>query len=268
MNNLLTRALTGFVFAVLILGSLFFSPWAVFVVLGGFTVVGLYEFHRLLNPEQPAGILYYFLGVSIYILVALVGMEVLEVSNYLLVFMSFFILIGAEIFHYPSPSWKRITIGVTAFIYISMPMGLMNSLYFVGGAGEAFPWVLLALFILVWANDVFAYLIGSMFGKHKLYERLSPKKTWEGSLGGLVFTLLFAWGFSLLSISLSLSQWMGMGLIISIAANVGDLAESLLKRNAGVKDSGSFMPGHGGALDRFDAILFATPFVYFYLFIL
>ena len=262
MNNLLTRALTGFVFAVLILGSLFLSPWAVFVVLGGFTVVGLYEFHRLLNPEQPAGILYYFLGASIYVLVALVGMEVLDISNYLLVFMSFFILIGAEIFHYPSPSWKRITIGIT------MPMGLLNSLYFAGGSGEAFPWVLFAFFILVWANDVFAYLTGSIFGKHKLYERLSPKKTWEGSLGGLVFTLIFAWVFSLLSTSLNFSQWMGMGLIISVAANVGDLAESLLKRNAGVKDSGSFMPGHGGALDRFDAILFATPFVYFYLFVL
>jgi phosphatidate cytidylyltransferase len=268
MNNLLTRTLTGFIFAVVVLGAIFFSPWAVFVVLGGFAIVGLYEFYKLLVPDQPAGILYYFLGISIYVLVALIGMEILDASNYLLIIISFFILIGAEIFHYPAPSWKRITVAFTAFIYIALSMGLMNSLFFIGNAGVEFPWVLLSLFILVWANDVFAYLVGSAFGKHKLFERLSPNKTWEGSIGGFVFTLVFAWGFSLVSAALSLDEWLIMGAIVSVAANIGDLAESLLKRNAGVKDSGSFMPGHGGALDRFDAILFATPFVYFYLSVL
>ncbi len=268
MKELLIRTLTGGGFAVIILGSILWSPWAVFVVLGVFSAIGLYEFQRLVLADEKAGLLYYFLGISVYALIGLMGMEVIDFSNFLLVLISFFIVIAAELFRFPTPSWRHISTAFTAFIYIAIPMGLMNSLFFIGNAGIDFPWILLALFILVWANDVFAYLVGSGFGKHKLFERLSPGKTWEGSIGGLVFTLIFAWLFSLVATNLDLTQWLGLALIISLTANVGDLAESLLKRNAGVKDSGIIFPGHGGVLDRFDAILFATPFVYFYLYIL
>ncbi len=268
MKDLLTRTLTGFIFAALILGAVLWSPWAVFVVLGVFTFIGLLEFHRLLIPDGKAGLLYFFLGLSVYALVSLIGMEVVDSSNFLLVIISFFVLIGAEIFRYPKPSWKHITTAFTAFIYISLSMGLINSLFFIKNVGISFPWILLALFVLVWVNDVFAYLCGSSLGKHKLFERLSPKKTWEGSVGGFIFTLVFAWLFSLITSNLTLSEWLIMAMIISVTANLGDLAESLLKRNAGVKDSGTIFPGHGGVLDRFDAILFATPFVYFYLYIL
>jgi len=268
MNELLTRSLTGLIFGVVVLGSILWSPWAIFAVLGVFTLVGLHEFHQLVLAEEKANLLYYFLGLSIYALIGLMGMEIVDISNFLLIILSFFILIAAEIFRNPNPSWRHITTAITAFIYVAFPMGLMNSLFFLGNAGLAFPWILLALFILVWVNDVFAYFVGTSLGKHKLFERLSPKKTWEGSLGGLIFTLVVAWIFSLLTTNLSLIQWLGLGMIISIAANIGDLAESLLKRNANVKDSGTLLPGHGGVLDRFDAILFATPFVYFYLYIL
>lgn len=268
MKELLIRTLTGGVFAVIILGSILWSPWAVFAVLGVFSAIGLYEFQRLVLVDEKAGLLYYFLGISVYVLIGLMGMEVIDFSNFLLILISFFIVIAAELFRFPRPSWKHISTAFTAFIYIALPMGLMNSLFFLRNAGIDFPWILLALFILVWANDVFAYLVGSGFGKHKLFERLSPKKTWEGSIGGLIFTLAFGWLFSLLATNLDLTQWLGLAIIISVTANVGDLAESLLKRNAGVKDSGTIFPGHGGVLDRFDAILFATPFVYFYLYIL
>lgn len=132
----------------------------------------------------------------------------------------------------------------------------------------AFPWFLLALFILVWMNDVFAYIVGTTLGKHKLSQKLSPKKSWEGSIGGVIFTVLAAWIFSMIVPELTLIQWLAFGLIVSLTANFGDLAESMLKRSAGVKDSGKLFPGHGGVLDRFDAVLFATPFVFFFLFLI
>ena len=270
MKEFITRTLTGAVFGLLVIGSVLWSPWAFFVLMGAFTLLALVEFVKLFFFfSHPQGtVIYFFLGLSVYVLVGLTGMNVIDFSNLLLVVLSFFILMAVEIFRQPGPSWMRIAAGFSAFIYISLPFGLMNSLFWVGSGNVSFPWVLLALFILVWANDVFAYLVGTAIGKHKLYPKLSPKKTWEGSIGGFVFTLGFAWLFSLVAGNLDLRHWLWLGVIVSVAANLGDLAESLLKRNAGVKDSGTLFPGHGGVLDRFDAVLFATPFVFFYLYTL
>ena len=270
MKEFVIRTITGIVFATLVIGSILWSPWAFFVLMAVFTIIGLAEFVKLFpaEPKVRGTVIYYFLGFSVYVLIGLTGLNVIGFSNLLLVVLSFFILIAVELFRQPNPSWMQIAAGFSAFIYISLPFGLMNSLFWVSSGNISFPWILLALFILVWANDVFAYLLGSTIGKHKLYKKLSPNKTWEGSLGGLVFTLIFAWLFSRFAFNLNLQQWLWIGLIVSFAANLGDLSESLLKRNAGVKDSGIIFPGHGGVLDRFDAVLFATPFVFFYLYIL
>lgn len=270
MKELLTRTLTGAIFALLILGSILWSPWAFFALMAIFSVIGLYEFIQLFQPGQPVGssLIYYFLGLAVYVLTSLSGMFVIDISNVFLIVLSFSIIIAVELFRYPKPSWHHIGGLLTGIIYVAIPFGIMNGFFFMKSGVLAFPWVLLALFILVWANDVFAYLIGSTLGKHKLFERISPKKTWEGSIGGLVFTLFFAWVFSYFAPDLSLIGWLFLGIIISVSANLGDLAESLLKRNAGVKDSGRLFPGHGGVLDRFDALLFATPFVFFYLFLI
>lgn len=270
MKEFFTRTFTGAVFALLVIGSVLWSPWAFFVLMGAFTLVALAEFLKLFPSEpRPQGtVIYYFLGLSVYGLVGLTGMNVIDFSNLLLVVLAFFVFMAAEIFRQPHPSWMQVAAGFSAFLYIALPFGMMNSLFWLGSGNIAFPWILLALFILVWANDVFAYLVGSTIGKHKLYPKLSPKKTWEGSLGGFVFTLLFAWLFSLVAGNLDVNHWLLLGVIIAVAANLGDLAESLLKRNAGVKDSGTLFPGHGGVLDRFDAVLFATPFVFFYLYML
>jgi len=270
LKEFVTRALTGAVFAVLVIGSILWSPWAFFVLMGAFAVIGLFEFVKLFpsDPRPRGTVIYYFLGLAVYVLVGLTGMNILDFSNLLMVVLSFFILIGVEVFRQPKPSWIQIAAGFSALIYIALPFGLMNSLFWVGSGNMSFPWILLALFILVWANDVFAYLVGSTIGKHKLYEKISPGKTWEGSIGGFLFTLVFAWIFSRFALNLNLTHWLWIGVIVSVAANLGDLAESLLKRNAGVKDAGTIFPGHGGVLDRFDAVLFATPFVFFYLYTL
>ncbi len=269
MKEFIIRALTGAVFAVLVVGSILWSPWAFFVLMGSFAVIGLTEFLKLFpsDPRPRGTVIYYFLGLAVYVLIGLTGMNVLDFSNLLMVVLSFFILIGVELFR-QKPSWMQIAAGFSALIYIALPFGIMNSLFWVGSGNMNFPWILLALFILVWANDVFAYLVGSTIGKHKLYKNISPRKTWEGSVGGFLFTLIFAWIFSRFASNLDLTHWLWFGVIVSVAANLGDLAESLLKRNAGVKDAGTIFPGHGGVLDRFDAVLFATPFVFFYLYTL
>ena len=118
---------------------------------------------------------------------------------------------------------------------------------------------------MTWANDVGAYFVGSKFGKTKLFPRISPKKTWEGSFGGVMMTFLTGWLLSLYIIELNLKDWLILALIVSIFGSIGDLVESMLKRSVGVKDSGTILPGHGGFLDRFDAFIFLLPFAACYL---
>ena len=130
------------------------------------------------------------------------------------------------------------------------------------------PEMMLLVFALLWVNDVFAYLTGRLLGKHKLFERISPGKTVEGSMGGLLFTLVGVIVFSHYVGWLSLEAAVGMGLIAVVFGTLGDLCESMLKRQAGVKDSGTLIPGHGGILDRFDSVLFAIPFVFVFLLLL
>lgn len=140
----------------------------------------------------------------------------------------------------------------------------MNALFLTPQVDDYFSGLLIGLFVIIWSSDVFAYLVGSAIGKNRLFERVSPKKSWEGSIGGLSFALLAAYILSLIYPQISLVNWLVLAIIIVIAGTFGDLVESMLKREAGVKDSGTILPGHGGVLDRFDATIFAVPFVFVY----
>ena len=150
-------------------------------------------------------------------------------------------------------------------IYVALPM---SAILFVPQmlVGKWSPWAMLAFISIIWVNDVFAYLVGVTLGKHRLCERISPKKSWEGFFGGLVGAVGAAMLFAHL-FGGNLLVWGGLGLVMSLAGVAGDLVESLMKREADVKDSGAMMPGHGGFLDRFDALLLAVPFALFYLFV-
>lgn len=125
--------------------------------------------------------------------------------------------------------------------------------------------LLIGFFIILWCNDVFAYLVGSAIGKTKLAVNISPKKTWEGTIGGIVLSMVSAFLISKYFFSLDVVNWLVLGLLISIFATLGDLLESKFKRQAGIKDSGNILPGHGGVLDRFDGMILAAPVVYIYL---
>jgi len=164
-----------------------------------------------------------------------------------------------------------------AYFYIILPLVCLIYVYSIN------PWYALALFSFVWVNDTFAYLVGIKFGKHKLFERISPKKTWEGFFGGLVFAIIAGLAFSyflpcgdalktagscVMFNSTMLFKWVGMAVVVVVAGTFGDLFESYLKRSLNVKDSGTILPGHGGLLDRLDSILFAAPAAMIYLLLL
>ena len=267
MKELVTRSLTGLVFVILIIGSILLNPYAFFVVAGVFAVLGLNEFLKLFYPDHNFADYkaYYFSGIAIYILTGLVGIQVMDVRMMIYVMILFYVMILLELYKKDS-SWKRIGIYFSGFFFVALAFGMMNAIYFAGDqSGEQFfPGVLLGMFLLIWTNDVFAYLVGSQLGKHRLFERHSPKKSWEGSIGGFIFAMAVAWLLSRYFHQLNMNQWFIVAAISVIFGTFGDLSESMLKRNAGVKDSGAILPGHGGVLDRFDAALFATPFVYLY----
>ena len=155
--------------------------------------------------------------------------------------------------------WVRLGLVLAGVSYISVSLALLCFLSAPYQGGN--PNILMGFFVMIWAADVFAYVVGSLLGKHKLCERLSPSKTWEGAIGGFVLALIggLLWFLFVLDGAMSLHSWMGMSALVVLCGMIGDLLESKLKREAGVKDSGTILPGHGGILDRFDSVLLAAP---------
>jgi len=167
------------------------------------------------------------------------------------------------------PSEKYITVsqkyGYTVFYIIG---GVVFTILLPSYKGEYTSLLVASVFALIWINDTFAFIVGKSIGKHKLLERISPKKTIEGFLGGLVFTCIAGVVFYYFTDLLSLGLWITVGVVTAVFGTLGDLIQSQLKRQAGVKDSGKIMPGHGGLFDRLDSIVFAAPFLYLFLIVL
>ncbi len=270
MKDIVTRTLYGAIFVVVVLGSVFLNPVVFFAVAGVFMLIALYEYSGLFFPHRKisGSIVFYLAGISVYAVTGLAGLGITDFRTILFLIPVPFVIAACELFGKRDASWDRIAVYISAMFYVALPFGLMNALFYVKPVAGHTPVILASMFILVWANDVFAYLTGTFFGKHKLFERVSPKKTWEGSVGGLVFTMIFSLLFYRFTSFMELGEWIIYAAIISVTATTGDLSESLLKRNKGVKDSGNIIPGHGGVLDRFDAAIFATPFVFIYFYLL
>ena len=168
-----------------------------------------------------------------------------------------------ELYSNSKEPFANIAFMILGLFYIGIPFALVNFIAFDGD--EFRNRIVFGLLVLTWVNDTGAYLTGSMIGKTPLFPRISPKKTWEGSIGGLVTTLFFGWALSFLFDDIPVTQWLGLAVIVGIFGGLGDLVESMLKRSVDVKDSGNLLPGHGGLLDRFDAFIFVVPFAAAYL---
>lgn len=262
MSNLQQRVITAVVGVVIIISAISYGDWTcalLFCTISGLTQV---EFYRLLglNGNQP--LTYYGAAVGCFLcgLTYFVEKGDIAAENYFLISPACSMIFLIKL--YKKKDVKPFTnIGFTflGLIYVAIPFALLNVLALRGN--DYHPWLVLGCLFLLWASDVGAYFAGTLFGRRKLFERVSPKKSWEGALGGTVAAALVAYGLTQYTRELEPWQWYCIGGIIVVTGTYGDLVESLFKRSISIKDSGTSIPGHGGFLDRFDGLLLAAPFI-------
>ena len=268
LKNFIIRTLSGIVMVATLIGATLFSKLTFVLLLLAITLGGEWEFYRLAkkagaSPQRFVGLL---AGTMMIVAAAAALHEILAITAVAMV--AFMILIPMPLIFelYRKSATPMANVGITyaGVIYVALPMALLTFFPMMLGNGEWKPWSVILYIFIIWANDVFAYLFGITLGKHRLFERISPKKSWEGFFGGLLGAM--AMGFVAAKVlNANVAMWIGLALIAAITGVFGDLVESLLKRSVDVKDSGSFIPGHGGWLDRFDALIFSVPFAFIYL---
>jgi len=233
---------------------------------------------KLLTPNRSIGFSVGLLWYLFSFLWCADELEIIEIKGSVLMallFCSFILLFlnsSIELFRNKERPFENISLTVFGVLYAVLPFCLFHfiacpdSLTLLSFNTKHYEsLIVFGLFLLIWSNDTFAYLVGSFIGKHKMYERISPGKTWEGTIGGALLTVVFSAFFQNWFGVLSTKDWMVIGLIVAVFGTIGDLVESMLKRSIGVKDSGNVMPGHGGILDRFDSLIYVLPFVFLYL---
>lgn len=262
------RSLTGAGFVILMLGSAILGQMVFSILMLAVVFLGLKEFHELISIKYSSSsrLLTISAGMLFYLSLALNAAGWIDTGILLLDLPVLFLVFIAELWRNKQDPFINIGISISGIFYIALPLGL--SLYFfdpVSHSGPSHFGTVIGYLLILWLNDTGAYFTGSLLGKHRLFERISPKKSWEGSIGGAVFALLTAWVLSLFFIDMDLWKWLVMAMIIILTGTLGDLVESMLKRSLGVKDSGSLLPGHGGILDRFDAVFLSVPFVFVFL---
>ncbi len=263
MRNLLTRSISGLVYVTLFLFAILYDAKSYIALTSIFAVICIWEFSKLVQSKNS--IPYLFLVGMLYFFIN-------PIEGYSSVTSLGFTIVGSAVLIYFLFCKKKIkteTIFQRLFlqlVYLVLPFYFLISIPFI--FGEYQPKILICILILIWVNDSFAYLVGKNFGKTKLFESVSPKKTIEGFFGGLVFSLIAAFFITQQHnhLEIKLIDWMVIAVILSIFGTIGDLIESKFKRQANIKDSGNIMPGHGGLLDRLDSLFFAAPFVYLYLY--
>lgn len=275
MDNFIRRTLTGAGIVLFILCGFWLHPVSFFIA-GLILLAGIqYEYYVMitrsgLRTRSFEGIV---TGAAIYIIATLVASGLAGVKTFLLAIPLTILIIILELYRNESRPFDILAHTFFPFFYAVLPLSLFpfaaygsSGLDTVMGHGDySFsPGLVIGFFLLVWANDTGAYLTGITIGKHKLFERISPKKTWEGFFGGLVIAVVAAWFLSGWLGITGKVEWMLIAVIVSVAGTYGDLVESMLKRSTGVKDSGSILPGHGGFLDRFDSTITAFPLVYLF----
>lgn len=262
---MLTRAITGFFFIAVLIGAILLGQY---VFVSFFSVVGiwcLYEFYGIVKSEQVQPLTAFGLlaAVVLSVLLSLHAVGVIP-FKYVWGFVPFISLVFiATLYQKKELPFHHIGYTLLGITYACVPFLFFVALGFIKGYYN--PYIPLGFLIILWSNDTGAYLAGRSFGKRKLFERISPNKTWEGFIGGVLFALLIALNLEQYFGSLAKWQWASIALIIGLFGTLGDLVESMLKRSLGVKDSGNILPGHGGLLDRFDGLLMAAPLVFLFL---
>lgn len=265
MNDLLKRTLTGGVYVASVLAAICFNPIISSIYFGIIGLIALSEFYNVAKNKYQISnsILAYLTAIALYTTVALysfnIDFKLPLLISVVLVIANFI----AALYQKNEEPFTSIAFLICGLIYIILPISTTNLI--IQYNSEFQPLLLLSVFILAWCNDTFAYLTGVKFGKHRLFERHSPKKSWEGFVGGFLFTIIASIVISKFSNIFAMQHWIVISIIVSIIGTLGDLVESMFKRQMGVKDSGKILPGHGGILDRFDILFIVLPIVWVYL---
>ena len=279
MKNFIIRTITGVIFVAAIVAS-FLRPEAMVLLFSIVTGLTIWEFTGLVNERENVTInrfictvagVYFFFAMTYFCsdLYAGVAKSVVFIP-YLITIIY---LLIAELYLKQDDPVQDWAYTMLSQMYIALPFSMLNVLAFTSDSSSVvvFNTLLpLSVFVFLWMNDTGAYCVGSLIGRHKLFPRISPGKSWEGSIGGAIVVLAVAAAISIYidDVMLTLPQWLGLGLVVVVFGTWGDLVESLFKRTLGIKDSGNILPGHGGMLDRFDSSLLAIPAAVVYLYTL
>jgi phosphatidate cytidylyltransferase len=276
LDNFIRRTFTGVFIVIFVLGGFWLHPYSFFftglVLLAGTQ----YEYYLLIKntgakPQMVAGIA---AGIILYTISTLAASGIIAVRGLLIAVPVISVIMILELYRKQERPFDSIAHTLFSVLYTAVPFSMFPFSAFshtgmesiLGHEGIVFsPGIVVGFFLLLWANDTGAYLVGVSIGRHRMMERISPKKSWEGFFGGLFISMAAAWLLSGWLGVVDRMNWMIISVIITVAGTYGDLTESMLKRSLGVKDSGTIMPGHGGFLDRFDSAVIAFPLVYLYI---
>ncbi|WP_304316694.1 phosphatidate cytidylyltransferase [Phocaeicola plebeius] len=279
-NNFIQRAITGIIFVGVLIGCILGGPISFTLLFALITALTIHEFGVIISKQPDVEInkpICMLAGVFLFFGFAYLGVmpgqtEILIPYLFLIIY-----LLVSELYLKKKNPLNNWAYTMMSQIYIALSFAMLNVLAYhsIGNEGELSnyqvqynPILPLSIFIFTWINDTGAYCTGMLFGKHRLFERISPKKSWEGSIGGGVFSIIAAIVMAHYFPFMPISIWIGLALTVVIFGTLGDLTESLLKRTIGIKDSGNILPGHGGMLDRFDSTLMAVPAAVVYLYII
>jgi phosphatidate cytidylyltransferase len=271
LKNLIIRVLTGAIFAIVLISSICLHPLAFLSLFSVITALTIWEFSGLIKGYENTKIqriLNMIGGVYLFVSTFAYANELTDGKIFLPYLLFLILTMIAELYYKALNPINNWAYTLFAQLYVA---GCFSMLNFIGaepntpGEINYSPLMIMAIFIFVWLSDTGAYFIGSMIGKRRLFERISPKKSWEGFFGGLFVALASSQALAWYAPEIGKLTWLGLALIVVLFGTWGDLIESLLKRTIGVKDSGNILPGHGGMLDRFDSVMLAAPASYIYI---
>ena len=282
VKNLIIRAITGAVFVAIMVVGISFRPDVMILLFAAITGLTIWEFPGLVNQSENVAVNRFIsTAAGIYFFLAVAGYcsGLTPSAAFVPYLLTVVYLLVSELYLKQTNPINNWAYTMLSQMYIALPFSMINVLAFrsTPDGNVTFEWLLpLSLFIFLWTNDTGAYCSGSLLGRHKLFPRISPGKSWEGSIGGAVFVMIAAAIIYFLNVGqtdglvagMPLWQWLGLGLVVVVFGTWGDLVESLFKRTLGIKDSGNILPGHGGMLDRFDSSLMAIPAAVVYLYTL
>ena len=275
MKNFIQRAITGLIFVAVLIGCIIGSPLSFGLLFSIISAMATAEFCNLMNKHEGVCVnrnICVLGSVSLFLCFFYYGMNPAQTGIFIPYLIITIYLMVSELYLKKKHPLNSLAYAMLSQIYVGLPFALLNVLAFHSNGWDSvseYQFILpLSIFAFNWINDTGAYCTGMLLGKHPLFKRISPKKSWEGSIGGTVFSIAGAFALAHFFPIMSTAAWVGMGLTVVVFGTWGDLTESLMKRHLGIKDSGNILPGHGGMLDRFDSAIMAIPAAVVYLYLI